>query len=463
MPSKRMFASDFKSARASASSSPSSDGIEEAVDPELRWGDAGSARPRRYLTLQDENGDPIRVLHPAEDYADEYAQENSLLQPSKRLRLGESSAAAGSSSSAAAYAPVYSGHQLDEKELCLSWVEAMERHRIQQERDFKIMEARMSYLKLQSEKDGEDDSEEAKRAKAEATKFAGLPLAERILKLSRQLKETEMSNSLSQRLITKRAFVFDPNCSKQLSGEARYQRVLQNIEAITAANGFSLETAQRLFVREYLFACTPLVYGSDWKESSMQFLQKNKLAKIQHQVMALTPRRFGKTVSVCVFVLAMILSVPKLRVIVISQVKRSSVALVKKIKEYLWNLPGGKERLASDSTERIEVIPEEDASQNLTMVQKKNHPAVSSVIGLPSTVDGKQSFIVCFGSSSAGQKDRRREREKDKEPRGHSKSQRTQVKSCVSQRNLSLSTSLSFFSSTKFQFYALSLPGVRRS
>jgi hypothetical protein len=415
-----MFRFEFKSRDgALKESSPparqkTNDDIEDAVDPSRLFSGTLQGKPSRFLRLEDENGDTLVVPHPADEYI--AIGDDSILHPSKRQRVDAEPVASpsSSSSSAVSYRAVPNA-PFDEKQVRLTRDELFRARERQLEEDFKATELRMQFLSLNSgNRDDEEDTEEQKAMREDQKKYARVPLHAPILKLAAMYKSAEQERKLSERLVTRRQYTFDPNTANQLSGETRYKRVLAMVEIITKANGFSLSNAQRLFVKEYLYACAPLVFGTDWRECSMQFLQKHKLAKIIYQVMALTPRRFGKTVSICVFVLALIMSVPRLRVIVISQGKRASLALVKKIKEFLWKTPGGRERLACDSVERVEVIPESEVQKKLSMNDKKNHPDLSGVTGYPSTVDGKQSFVCVLYRTGADKGERERERERQK-------------------------------------------------
>jgi hypothetical protein len=56
------------------------------------------------------------------------------------------------------------------------------------------------------------------------------------------------------------------------------------------------------------------------------------ITRIRFEVMILTPRRFGKTVSVAMFVLSMMLCLPGVRVCVFSTGKRASSGLMQEIK-----------------------------------------------------------------------------------------------------------------------------------
>lgn len=404
--------------------SPDSDGIESPVHPDLVFGNKRSReeRDKSYITLRDDFGNPILCPNPATYLGSAIAPTE---RPQKRARVeggnsasvsasASASASSSSSSPLAAFSgpPFSSAFSLfdyqDESKYRITRAAALKAYHEEEAREFK---AREEISRLAAEQRRQQLGKHAsKKLLDEEPKF---PFGSKLQRLLKHHLDSEKSAAEAGKLIPMRKACFDPDAAKRVTGEIRYRSVLAKIEQITEANGFMLEAAQRTFVTEYLKACAPLIYGSDWDRSALRFLEKNRISKINYQVMALTPRRFGKTWSICVFVLGLLLCVPGIKVAVISQNLRTSVALVKIMMSFLFMLPDGKDRLASNSTVKIEIIPEEDASKNLTMSQKRNHPKLSSVVALPSTADGKYAArrgFLLFVHRNPRERERERER-----------------------------------------------------
>jgi len=178
-------------------------------------------------------------------------------------------------------------------------------------------------------------------------------------------------------------------------GERRYTAVEEMCQRISSANGFKLEATQIEFIVNFAQACAPKIFGKDWIDGRGDWYKKHNLQQVDLQVMCLTPRRFGKTTSVVVFVLALLLCVPGLRVIILSQGMRSSGLLLELMKRFLHAFDGGTNRIAYENKGTLAILPREAAGKNLTINQKRNYPGISSVVALPSTADGT-FFLYLF-------------------------------------------------------------------
>lgn len=381
--------------------------IEDADDPYSVFERNTPSNPRRMLHYENEDGSQFVVEHPSMNSAKSFMCqaketdspfEDEVNMPSALSLSSSSSSSSASSSSSSSSLAMRPEHKAPEDEYKMTRADAFRYWEQQQKEEFKDLERRLALLNARDEekKSAASASSSSSSAAAASPKKKPLPFASSIKELVDTHKTAEATQNPSSHLMPWYKAMFDPNIKREMAGEARYRHVLNTMEEITQASDFTLESAQRTFVTEYLKSCAPLVFGKEWKNCALKFLQKNKMSKIHYQVMALTPRRFGKTWSICVFVLALILCVPRLKVIIISQNRRTSVALLKIMKTFLHRMPNGAKRIATESTEKIEILPEEDADKNLTLNQKREHTSVSSVTALPSTIDGKRasSFLL---------------------------------------------------------------------
>lgn len=177
---------------------------------------------------------------------------------------------------------------------------------------------------------------------------------------------------------------------------------------IQASAGIMFEPMQREFFREFAIACGPAMFGEHWPSVQLEFMMHFGLARHSQNVLAVTPRRFGKTWIVCMFVLAFLLVNPRKRVVIIGQTKRTSVLLLKLMKSFLSNNQDWKRRIASDSTDHLSILPE--GLESLSAKDRKNHPELSTVYALPSTADGTSfPFLQCFLCPRTQRRRRRRE------------------------------------------------------
>jgi hypothetical protein len=77
------------------------------------------------------------------------------------------------------------------------------------------------------------------------------------------------------------------------------------------------------------------------------------IKSIKQQFMAITPRRFGKTTAVAMFVAALALAVPGITVAIFSTGRRASSLLLKQVKSLLLCIPGAESKLVSSNVETL--------------------------------------------------------------------------------------------------------------
>lgn len=89
---------------------------------------------------------------------------------------------------------------------------------------------------------------------------------------------------------------------------------LRNIRHTLNHLGIIRSADQIQFHEAFLQACLPKIYGSDWDLHSLRVMREFDIKRIRYEVLAMTPRRWGKTWSVATFVLALLLNVPGIKI-----------------------------------------------------------------------------------------------------------------------------------------------------
>jgi hypothetical protein len=90
---------------------------------------------------------------------------------------------------------------------------------------------------------------------------------------------------------------------------------------------------QRAFHRHMMKACLPKVFAGEWQYASERIIEKLGLKgqKLHSQVVISTPRRYGKTYSVAMFVAACLFCIPGFSVIIYSKAERQSKMMMKTV------------------------------------------------------------------------------------------------------------------------------------
>ena len=140
-------------------------------------------------------------------------------------------------------------------------------------------------------------------------------------------------------------------CSINMSlGEQRLASIRNVLE-----NQFKWKRSktQKRFHESFLNACVRFLYSSDTNAQDYStILEVNNWQDLRQQCLCMTPRRFGKTVSVGMYVTALALVVPCEQAI-FSTGRRASSKLLELVNSLLLQVPGASERIVKSNQEMI--------------------------------------------------------------------------------------------------------------
>jgi len=174
----------------------------------------------------------------------------------------------------------------------------------------------------------------------------------------------------------------DPVQQRKCNGDLRLDKLnwwLNNL-------GVERSPDQVLFHRTFTDACLPKIYGADWSQSAVRVMNQRGLTEINYEVMAITPRRWGKTWAVAMFVLCFMLACPGIRICVFSTGKRASTSLMEIICQFMGNVPGLLGRIVKQNQEELYIadaaIEEEEQIATLKRRNKEDnlhkHPSATA-------------------------------------------------------------------------------------
>ena len=150
----------------------------------------------------------------------------------------------------------------------------------------------------------------------------------RLEKLRKQLEQSAFGLSLEDRI--DRSLQWGEICgaSGATKGFSIYAQLQRTLDAFKHPDGSPIKRSpdQRNFHRHMIKACLPRIFGAEWDTSSEGILQRLGLAgeRINTQVVISTPRRWGKTWSVSMFVAACLYAIPGFSIIIYSVADRQS-------------------------------------------------------------------------------------------------------------------------------------------
>lgn len=129
---------------------------------------------------------------------------------------------------------------------------------------------------------------------------------------------------------------------------AALRDVLENGYTWTRSN------TQRRFHESFLNACVRFLYSQDTVPPDYRtIMDDNGWEDIRQQCLCMTPRRFGKTVAVGMFVGALALVVPGCEQAIFSTGRRASNKLLELVAQLVSQVPGGADRIVKSNQETV--------------------------------------------------------------------------------------------------------------
>jgi len=141
-----------------------------------------------------------------------------------------------------------------------------------------------------------------------------------------------------------------PNASdSRITGPDRMVIIQRTLDSFGTARSKN----QREFHREMLKAALQLIYKDDLDEHLDELLRYFDCAKFKSEVMIVTPRRWGKTWSVAMFVVACAAGIEGVEQAIFSTGRRASKKLLDLIYRLIRKIPGLRDSIITRNVETI--------------------------------------------------------------------------------------------------------------
>lgn len=149
---------------------------------------------------------------------------------------------------------------------------------------------------------------------------------------------------------------------------------------------------QNLFHNYFIRATLEIIYGDEWTSCMERVLADLDIKCVRPEVCIMTARRFGKTVSVALYVLAMLLVCPGIKICIFSTGKRASGTLMTEIMDRMTFIEGAASRVTKNNQENLFVAgkPVPANATKEERAQINNGKDVSRMYSFPASVAGTQ-------------------------------------------------------------------------
>lgn len=167
------------------------------------------------------------------------------------------------------------------------------------------------------------------------------------------LAKKEAIEKERSRMVSCLEYSSDPNRFLNVcDGDTRLRNIMEMLDSY----GYTRSHTQKIFHFWALQALLPKIYGKQWDAVSIRVLREHGLRKVHHEVMKMTPRRFGKTWGVAMFVVAALMNIPGLQIAIFSTGGRASKGMMDIIKMFLYSLPQHQvRRVVKQSFEELHI------------------------------------------------------------------------------------------------------------
>ena len=182
-------------------------------------------------------------------------------------------------------------------------------------------------------------------------------------------------------IVQRRAAIYSPVATKhsKVSGDTRLHNLRKTLEMFDNC-GFMRSFQQRLFHEAFIRACIKHIYKDDFASCAARLMRENRWLDIKQEVMITTPRRFGKTFSVALYVAAYAYSQPRCEISIFSTGRRASKKLLHTIFKFVIQLPNGSNMINKYNQETLELKGNEGNDDFRTINSYPSKVAVSCYV-----------------------------------------------------------------------------------
>jgi hypothetical protein len=141
---------------------------------------------------------------------------------------------------------------------------------------------------------------------------------------------------------------------RETDGFSRLNALVKTLELLDE-RGFKRSKSQREFHKHYIAASLKKIFGNDLHRNLLRIMEMFKLKEIRSDVIVCTPRRWGKTFSVALYVAAYIWSQPGCEVSIYSTGRRASRKLLLLIRKMIVAITGSDECILEFNEENLKI------------------------------------------------------------------------------------------------------------
>lgn len=188
------------------------------------------------------------------------------------------------------------------------------------------------------------------------------------------------------------------------AGDDKLKQIQFLLDDILRKRGWEREESQKKLHRSYIIAALPQIYGKDWEVHSQRVLKRFGVTDLKSLVLAMYPRRFGKTISIANFVSVVLVVISGITISTFSTGRRASGSMMEEVVRLISENPHLLSRVLTQNQEKLRVAEKAAEGKN----QQLSPVNASTFNSYPSNPKGQYIIllhtVVCFRSTERERK-----------------------------------------------------------
>lgn len=164
-----------------------------------------------------------------------------------------------------------------------------------------------------------------------------------------QQQQQSVINSFLPPSLIEQALDPEATSTTRVTGRERLALLRKGLDSL----GLTFSDDQREFMNRMIAACAKLIFKDDLDSNIDDLLAELNIAELHQELMAIMPRRFGKTFSVAAFVVALLFAIEGLEIGIFSTGRRASQKILELVYWFMCKVPGMRERIIKHNVETI--------------------------------------------------------------------------------------------------------------
>lgn len=207
--------------------------------------------------------------------------------------------------------------------------------------------------------------------------------------IATSVEEAQGKEERAVSLVSRLDYLVQERLSSSIDGDLVMKRLNHTLSSFQ----WKRSDSQVLFHECFNRAILKRAYGSSWEANAVRVMSSLGLSRLKTEVMIMTPRRWGKSVAVAMWIAGALVNIPSVSIGVFSTGQRASTYLMDLVLRFLHEVPDGFQRIIKQTDAELmvgmEALPPGCGPRGVVAQQRRSLATTSKLQCFPSSVDSK--------------------------------------------------------------------------